>query len=90
MKKDNKRRYAYIQNSYDDLISKIDTSRYSKLLKICNEVATNETKSEDNSLDMTPKLRVINLFFTITKPQPILGVLSNEDIDVETGSSLKV
>ncbi|XP_042960040.1 protein FAR-RED IMPAIRED RESPONSE 1-like [Carya illinoinensis] len=72
-RKDIKRRYALIRSSYDDLSGKPAASRYSSLIKICYEVATNAAESEDKTLDMTRKLQAVNLIFTKSKSQATIA-----------------
>ncbi|XP_042942679.1 protein FAR-RED IMPAIRED RESPONSE 1-like [Carya illinoinensis] len=86
-RKDIKHRYALIRSSYDDLNGK--ASRYSGLIKLCYEVATNACESEDNSLDMTEKLKAMNSIYTKSKPQATVAS-THTSIYAETGSSKKV
>ncbi|KAF5468087.1 hypothetical protein F2P56_012268 [Juglans regia] len=88
-RKDIKRRYALIRSSYDDLSGKPAASRYSGLIKLCFQVATNACESEDNSLDMTQKLKAMNEIYTKLKPQATVAS-THASIDAETGSSKKV
>ncbi|KAF5462755.1 hypothetical protein F2P56_018737 [Juglans regia] len=57
-RKDIKRQYALIWSSYDDLSGKPAASRYSMLIKLCYEVATNAAECDDNAIDMAQKLRM--------------------------------
>ncbi|XP_042950256.1 protein FAR-RED IMPAIRED RESPONSE 1-like [Carya illinoinensis] len=66
---DIKRRYALIRSSDDDLSGKPAASRYSGLIKLCYKIATNACESEDNSLDITQKLKTMNSIYTKSKPQ---------------------
>ncbi|KAF5477797.1 hypothetical protein F2P56_004410 [Juglans regia] len=88
-RKDIKRRYALIQNNYDDLNGKPAASQYSGLIKLCFEVATNACESEDNSLNMTQKLKAMNEIYTKSKPQATVAS-TQASIDAEIGSSKKV
>ncbi|XP_041027204.1 uncharacterized protein LOC121267405 [Juglans microcarpa x Juglans regia] len=86
--KDIKRRYALIRSSYDDLSNKQAARRYTNLIKLCYEVATNAAESDHYSMDMTQKLLAMNLSYTKTKAQPV--IVNAEVNDVEMGSSKKV
>ncbi|XP_042979877.1 protein FAR1-RELATED SEQUENCE 9-like [Carya illinoinensis] len=88
-RKDIKRRYALIRSSYDDLSGKPAATRYSGLIKLCYEVATNACESEDNSLDMTEKLKAMNSIYTKSKPQATVAS-THTSIHAETGSLKKV
>ncbi|XP_042973061.1 protein FAR1-RELATED SEQUENCE 5-like [Carya illinoinensis] len=88
-RKDIKRRYALIPSSYNDLSGKPAASQYSGLIKLCYEVATNACENEDNSLDMTQKLKAMNSIYTKSKPQTTVAS-TNTSIYAETGSSKKV
>ncbi|XP_042983210.1 protein FAR1-RELATED SEQUENCE 5-like [Carya illinoinensis] len=78
-----------MESSYDDLSGKPAASRYSGLIKLCYEVATNACESEDNSLDMTDKLKAMNSIYNKSKPQATVAS-THTSIYAETGSSKKV
>ncbi|KAF5455808.1 hypothetical protein F2P56_025345 [Juglans regia] len=88
-RKDIKHRYGLIRSSYDDLSGKPAASRYSGLIKLHYQVATNACENEDNSLDMTQKLKAVNDIYTKSKPQATVAS-THASIDAETGSSKKV
>ncbi|XP_018810009.2 protein FAR1-RELATED SEQUENCE 5-like isoform X1 [Juglans regia] len=89
-RKDIKRRYSLIRSSYDDLSNKPAAGRYTNLIKLCYEVATNAAESDHFSMDMTQKLLAMNLSYTKTKAQPVIVNVGTEVNDVEMGSSKKV
>ncbi|XP_041025389.1 protein FAR1-RELATED SEQUENCE 9-like [Juglans microcarpa x Juglans regia] len=78
-----------LPENYDDLSGKPAASRYSGLIKLCYQVATNACENEDNSLDMTQKLKAMNDIYTKSKPQATVAS-THASIDAETGSSKKV
>ncbi|XP_040987675.1 protein FAR-RED IMPAIRED RESPONSE 1-like [Juglans microcarpa x Juglans regia] len=88
-RKDIKRRYGLIRSSYDDLSGKPAASRYSGLIKLCYQVATNACENEDNSLHMTQKLKAMNEIYTKSKPLATVAS-THASIDAETGSLKKV
>ncbi|CAI9780860.1 unnamed protein product [Fraxinus pennsylvanica] len=88
-RKDIKRRYTLIRSSYDELSSKPAASRYSNLIKLCYQVATNATESEDNSIDMTQKLQAMNEIYMKLKYHATVAN-TRTSIDAESGSSTKV
>ncbi|KAF5443255.1 hypothetical protein F2P56_035826 [Juglans regia] len=87
--KDIKRRYTLVRSSYDDLSSKLVTCRYSSVIKLCYQVATNATEIEDNSIDMTQKLQTMNEIYTKSILHATVAS-THTSIDAETGSSKKV
>ncbi|KAG7994084.1 hypothetical protein I3843_01G037700 [Carya illinoinensis] len=89
-RKDIKRRYALIRSSYDDLSGKLAASRYSMLIKLCYEIATNAAECDDNVTNMAQKLRAMNLQYIKTETQPAPAQASTEGHDVEVGSSKNV
>ncbi|KAF5477038.1 hypothetical protein F2P56_003717 [Juglans regia] len=89
-RKDIKRRYALIRSSYDDLSGNPAAGRYSNLIKLCYEVATNAAEDEDDSMDMVQKLQAMNLLYSKTKAQPALPKESTLVNEVEVRSSKKV
>ncbi|XP_018837070.2 protein FAR-RED IMPAIRED RESPONSE 1-like [Juglans regia] len=88
-RKDIKRRYGLIRSSYDDLSGKPVATRYSGLIKLCYQVATNACENEDNYLDMTQKLKAMNDIYTKSKPHATVAS-THASIDAETGSSKNV
>ncbi|KAF5463153.1 hypothetical protein F2P56_019089 [Juglans regia] len=66
-RKDLKRRYTFLQNSYDDLSGKPDAHRYSCLLKRCYEVLTIALSSDDHFVDMMRQLDVMDEKYSMAK-----------------------
>ncbi|KAG6700545.1 hypothetical protein I3842_08G117700 [Carya illinoinensis] len=89
-RKDIKHRYALIRSNYDNLSGKPSTTRYANLVKLCLKVATNACEDDDNSVDMTQKLKTMNSIYTKNNEQPIFTNTSTEVGDIEMGSSKKV
>ncbi|KAG2670594.1 hypothetical protein I3760_14G093100 [Carya illinoinensis] len=48
-RKDIKRTYTLIRSSYDSVDARPEVSRYSRIMKVCYEVATNATSSDNNA-----------------------------------------
>ncbi|XP_042939477.1 protein FAR-RED IMPAIRED RESPONSE 1-like [Carya illinoinensis] len=70
--------------------SKYIMERYANLVKLCLKVATNACEDDDNSVDMTQKLKTMNSIYTKNNEQPIFTNTSTEVGDIEMGSSKKV
>ncbi|XP_042947770.1 protein FAR1-RELATED SEQUENCE 5-like [Carya illinoinensis] len=66
-RKDIKRTYTLIRSSYDSVDARPEVSRYSRIMKVCYEVATNAASSDKNAEDMIHKLHEMNLGYLTNK-----------------------
>ncbi|KAG6631972.1 hypothetical protein CIPAW_13G125900 [Carya illinoinensis] len=67
-RKDIKRTYTLIRNSYDGVDERPEVSRYSRIIKKCNEVTTNASSCDEHTEDMLAKLDAMNLGYRTNKP----------------------
>ncbi|XP_042988750.1 protein FAR1-RELATED SEQUENCE 8-like [Carya illinoinensis] len=66
-RKDIKRTYTLIRNSYDGVDERPEVCRYSRIIKKCNEVATNASPCDEHTEDMLAKLDAMNLGYRTNK-----------------------
>ncbi|XP_041004097.1 protein FAR-RED ELONGATED HYPOCOTYL 3-like [Juglans microcarpa x Juglans regia] len=59
-RKDIKRKYTLISSSYDIADAKPDMSRYSCIMKICGDIASNAASHDEHHEDMIDKLHAMN------------------------------
>ncbi|XP_042939509.1 protein FAR1-RELATED SEQUENCE 6-like [Carya illinoinensis] len=89
-RKDVKRRYVVNQSSYDGVVARPEVSRYSIIIKICYNVATNAASCDEHMEDMSEKLHAMNLVNSSNKPPPDC-LVAIPTVDMTTaGSSKKV
>ncbi|KAF5474494.1 hypothetical protein F2P56_006388 [Juglans regia] len=69
-RKDIKRKYTLISSSFDVVDARLDVSRYSRIMKICGDVASNAALSDEHAQDMIDKLHAMNEVY-LTNKSPI-------------------
>ncbi|XP_042974558.1 uncharacterized protein LOC122306186 [Carya illinoinensis] len=91
-RKDIKRTYTLIRNSYDIVDERPEVSRYSRIIKRCYQVATNAASSDEHTEDMVAKLDAMNLGYLNNMPshQPCSNVAVTLAATTTTESSQKV
>ncbi|XP_041001655.1 protein FAR1-RELATED SEQUENCE 5-like [Juglans microcarpa x Juglans regia] len=90
-RKDIKRTYSQC-STYDSVDVRPEVSRYSHILKVCYDVATNAASCDEHADDMIDKLHAMNIVYCTKKsPQRPLEHVANTVVDASTaGSSKKV
>ncbi|XP_042956578.1 protein FAR-RED ELONGATED HYPOCOTYL 3-like [Carya illinoinensis] len=83
--KDIKRTYTLIRSSYDIIDERPKVSRYSRIIKKCNKVATNASSCDEHTEDMLAKLDAMNLDYCTNKP-PSKVVVTTADTITTTNS----
>ncbi|XP_042968993.1 protein FAR1-RELATED SEQUENCE 5-like [Carya illinoinensis] len=73
-RKDIKRTYTLIRSTYDGVDERPEASRYSRIIKKCNEVATNASSCDEHTEDMLAKLDAMNLGYRTNKPPSKVNV----------------
>ncbi|XP_042950111.1 protein FAR1-RELATED SEQUENCE 5-like [Carya illinoinensis] len=73
-RKDIKRTYTLIRSSYDGVDERPEVCRYSRIIKKCNEVATNASSCDEHTEDMLAKLDAMNLGYRTNKPPSKVNV----------------
>ncbi|XP_040994243.1 protein FAR1-RELATED SEQUENCE 6-like [Juglans microcarpa x Juglans regia] len=91
-RKDIKRIYTLIRSTYDSVDARPEVSRYSRILKVCYDVATNAASCDEHADDMIDKLHTMNIVYRTKKsPQRPLEHVVDTAIDASiAGSSKKV
>ncbi|CAI9777762.1 unnamed protein product [Fraxinus pennsylvanica] len=87
-RKDIKRKYTLISSSYDVTDVRPDVSRYSRIMKICGDVASNAASCDVHAQDMIDKLHAMNKGYLTNKSS--IQTCSNVGIptvDTTTGTS---
>ncbi|XP_041000317.1 protein FAR1-RELATED SEQUENCE 5-like [Juglans microcarpa x Juglans regia] len=87
-----KRTYTFIRSTYDSVDARPEVSRYSRILKVCYDVATNAASCDEHANDMIDKLHAMNIVYRTKKsPQRPLEHVADTIVDAPTaGNSKKV
>ncbi|XP_041011498.1 protein FAR1-RELATED SEQUENCE 6-like [Juglans microcarpa x Juglans regia] len=81
-RKDIKRTYTLIRNTYDLVDARPEVSRYSHILKLCYDVATNAASCDKHAGDMIDKLYAMNIAYRTKKsPQRPLEHVADTTVD---------
>ncbi|XP_042950403.1 protein FAR1-RELATED SEQUENCE 5-like [Carya illinoinensis] len=67
-RKDIKRKYTLISSNYDVVDPRPDVSRFSRIMKICGDVASNAASCDEYAQDMIDKLYAMNEVYLSNKP----------------------
>ncbi|KAF5458039.1 hypothetical protein F2P56_022104 [Juglans regia] len=89
-RKDIKRKYTLISSSYDAADARPNVSRYSCIMKICGDVASNAASCDEHTQDMIDKLYAMNEVYLTNKPP--IQKFSNivvPTVDITIGTSSK-
>ncbi|XP_042980096.1 protein FAR-RED IMPAIRED RESPONSE 1-like [Carya illinoinensis] len=83
-RKDIKRTYTLIRSSYDGVDERPEVSRYSRIIKKCNEVSTNASSCDEHTEDMLAKLHAMNLGYRTNKPPSKVNVTTVVETTIAT------
>ncbi|XP_035551481.1 uncharacterized protein LOC118349846 [Juglans regia] len=87
---DIKRIYTLIRSTYDSIDARPKVSRYSRILKVCYDVATNAASCDEHADDMIDKLHAMNLVYHTKKsPRRPLENVAYTIVNAPTTGSLK-
>ncbi|XP_035547428.1 protein FAR-RED IMPAIRED RESPONSE 1-like [Juglans regia] len=89
-RKDIKRKYTLISSSFDVVDARPDVSRYSRIMKICGDVASNAASSDEHAQDMIDKLHAMNeVYLTNKSPIQTCSNVAIQTADTTTCTSSK-
>ncbi|XP_035540265.1 protein FAR1-RELATED SEQUENCE 2-like [Juglans regia] len=78
------------ENTYDSVDARPEVSRYSRILKVCYDVATNAASCDEHADDMIDKLYAMNITYCTKKlPQRPLEHVTDATVDASASESSK-